>query len=89
MAVASQGRATQEPWMSSLAAPLKVTAAKRTEPERRKSRQRPVDGAHGRRQERAGGIASKVPAAGGPNFTIKWGAKIIVSKPLAEIPRGA
>ena len=89
MAVASQGRATQEPWMSSLAAPMKVNAASRTEPERLKRRQRPVDGAHGRGQEKAGGTAFKIPAAGGPNFTLKWGDKIIISKPLAEIPRGA
>ena len=94
MTVASEGRTTQgrtaqESWMSSLAAPLKATAASHVEPERRKNRQRSVDGAHDRVQEKASATASKVPGAGGPRFTIKWGDKVILSKPLSEIPRGA
>ena len=95
MTVASEGRTTQgrtaqEPWMMSrLAAPLKATAASQVGPERQKNRQRSIDGAHDRVQEKAGATASKVPAAGGPRFTIKWGNNVIISKPISEIPRGA
>ena len=94
MTVASEGRTTQgrtaqEPWMSRLAAPLKGTAASQVEPERRKNRQRSVDGAHDKVQEKAGTTASKVPAAGGPSLTIKWGDKVIIRKLISEIPRGA
>ena len=88
MAAASQGRTIQDPWMSSLPAPLKATAACQIEPEGQKKRQRSVDGAHDRGQEKSSITASKVPAAGGPMFTIKWGDEVIISRPRSEIPRG-